>query len=159
MFFINNTYKQCSKCHCGNTKVKTVSVGSYCNTQKVGKSSKQILLSLWLSFLHEGWRVCLIVFSLIGLWRKHAALTRQNLILKAMSHEYADENTDKTAIAAFFKQPRVSGMEIQTFRTSFLQFSVLIFSSWALEVEKFCLQIELLDESVKCISELFRSSH
>jgi hypothetical protein len=36
---------------------------------------------------------------------------------------------------------------------------VLIFSSWALEVEKFCLQIELLDESVKCISELFRSSH
>lgn len=41
----------------------------------------------------------------------------------------------------------------------FLQFSVLMASSSALEVEKFCLQIELLGESVMCVSKLFRSIH
>jgi hypothetical protein len=48
--------------------------------------------------------------------------------------------------------------ESRLLKPPFLQFSVLMASSLPLEVEKFCLQIELLGESVTCVSE-FRTVH
>jgi hypothetical protein len=52
----------------------------------------------------------------------------------------------KTVIAAFFKLSEVPRRESRLPELHFLQFFVLIFSSSALEVEKFFLQIELLGE-------------
>jgi hypothetical protein len=50
-------------------------------------------------------------------------------------------------------------LESRLSKLHFLHFSVLIASSSALEVKKFCFQIELLGESVMCISKLFISIH
>jgi len=50
-------------------------------------------------------------------------------------------------------------LESRLSKLHFLHFSVLMASSSGLEVEIFCIQIELLGELVTCISKLFRSIH
>lgn len=49
--------------------------------------------------------------------------------------------------------------ESRLLKLHYLHFSVLMASISGLEVEIFCFQIELLGESVTCISKLFRSKH
>lgn len=62
-------------------------------------------------------------------------------------------------IAAFFKWSKFLESESRLSELHFLHFSVLMASSSDLEFEIFCFQIELLGESVMCISKLFISIH
>jgi len=59
----------------------------------------------------------------------------------------------------FLNSQKLLESESRLSKLHFLHFSVLMASSSALEVEKFCFRIKLLGESVTCIPKLFRSIH